>query len=384
MTTLLLVLAAGASCTVGDRSACGARQFCAASLDARTRTCPERGSCAPLPPAADLVLSLPVPAGARVFCSKGSLTEPGDTHSTCSETRRFALDLASSAFEPPLLVLASADGVAHGWGGCPTTDLNHQPPDSTCNLGLGNVVRVQHRPDLFTQYAHLSAILVGEGQLVRRGDPIGIEGNTGTAGPKHLHFSLHQGDAAGLQLPAPSLPMRLRLRGARVVDSLALRCRQAAPDGGPAPETAYVSENRPGRAPARIGFAPLPRLALEYAVGQIFAAATRAEGITRLRAAPDEPLARYWLAVALDLDGNRGGARVIFSALAGGQTGPDWLRRWSRLRLAEIDAFAGRTAQAGALLEQATRAGPADDVDFHRYADYVRRLVALQAREVGR
>ena len=382
VTPLFWLMAAATSCSVGDRSVCKPGHYCAAELDARTRICPERGTCAPIPPVPDLVLSLPVPAGQRIFCSKGSLTEGGDTHSTCSETRRFALDLASSAFEAPSLVLASADGVAHGWGDCPTTDLNHQPPDSTCNVGLGNLVRIQHAGDLFTQYAHLSAILVGDGQAVRRGDPIGVEGNTGAAGPKHLHFSLHRGDAARLEHPSPSLPMRLRLRGARVVESLAIRCRRAGPDGGPARETAYFSDNLVGRAPAQIGFAPLPRLALEYAVGQIFVEATRKEGITRLRAAPNEPVARYWLAVALDLDGNRSGARTIFSALAASQTGPTWIRAWSHLRMAEIDALAGRGAQAGLLLERARQfSAMTGDVDFLRYADYVRRLVVLQTRE---
>jgi hypothetical protein len=329
------------------------------------------------------VLALPAPAGTRVFCSKGSLNEGGDTHSTCSESRRFALDLASSAFEAPFLVLASADGVAQGWGDCPSTDLNHQPPDSTCNLGLGNVVRVQHG-ELFTQYAHLSAILVTAGQAVKRGDPIGVEGNTGAAGPKHLHFSLHRGDAARLDHPWPSLPMRLRMRGASAASSLALRCRREGPDGGPAPETGYVSDTRLGRAPARIGFAPLSRLALEYAVGQIFVPATRAQGIAWLRGSPDEPVARYWLAVALDLDGNRGGARAIFSYLADGRTGPEWIRRWARLRMAEIDALAGRVPQARSLLDRAMQGGAAEDVDFQRYADYVRRLVALQGREAPR
>lgn len=146
-----------------------------------------------------------------------------------------------------------------------------------------------------------------------------------------------------------------------------------------------MSDNRVGRTQARIGFALLPRLALEYAVGQIFDATTRRQAITRLRAAPDEPVARYWLGVALDLDGNRGGARAIFSALAVSPTGPEWIRRWSHLRMAESDAPAGRAAQASALLERATRSRAVDDdIDFRRYADYVRRLVALQAREGGR
>lgn len=37
-------------------------------------------------------------------------------------------------------------------------------------------------------HAHLSGILVAEGQYVNKGDKIGIMGNTGNSTGKHLHF----------------------------------------------------------------------------------------------------------------------------------------------------------------------------------------------------
>ena len=372
---LLWLALEGATCLVGDRLACPRRQFCAAVFDGATAQCPTLGTCTPLPDAPALTLSLPVPAGDRVFCIHGILASGNDTHSTCSEDRRFALDLASTAYEAPHLVLASADGTAYPWGDCPTTDLNHAPPDGACNLGLGNVVRVQHAGGLFTQYAHLSAIMVLAGQSVKRGQPLGIEGNTGAAGPKHLHFSLHRGDAAQL-LPAPSLPIRrLRLQGGRFVDQLALRCGQYDADGTPAASTAYLSDNRRIRSASLIGLMPAPRLALEYAVGKIFDPATRALAIRVLRESPTEPLARYWLAVALELDGNRDGARVLFRALAADQVGPSWIRRWSWLRLADIAANQNNVAEARAALTQATTGAAPSDVDFLRFADWVRREV---------
>jgi Peptidase family M23/Tetratricopeptide repeat len=381
--TLLWLALAPGSCTVGERSTCPREQFCAATFAAGTAVCPTSGVCEALPAAADLLLSLPVPAGGRVYCIHGVLEAGTDTHSTCSEDRRFALDLASSAFEAPHLVLASADGLAYAWGDCPSTDLNHAPPDATCNVGLGNVVRIQHSGGLFTQYAHLSAILVSRGQAVKRGQPVGVEGNSGAAGPKHLHWSLHRGDGSRLE-PAPSLPMRrVRLRGGQVMDTLAFRCDQYTREEVPSPATAYVSDNRVVRAPPRIGLLPAPRLALEYAVGKIFDPSTRAAGMAGLRAS-GEPLARYWLAVALELDGNSDAARSLFTALVKTPAGPEWVRRWSLLRLADIAARQNRPAEARQALERARRNAPIHDIDFLRFVEWVRREVEWLERGSAR
>ena len=43
-----------------------------------------------------------------------------------------------------------------------------------------------------TLYAHLSKVLVKEGAEVAAGEPIGIEGASGRAGNRHLHFSVHR------------------------------------------------------------------------------------------------------------------------------------------------------------------------------------------------
>ena len=374
--SLLLFANLWATCVVGGpRRDCPAGQYCAAEFDLADAGCPATGSCRALPAGGEMELSLPVPAGTRVFCTQGVLAPDGYTHAACSGDRRFAIDLASSAYEAPNLVLASADGVAYGWGDCRSTDLNHDPPDATCNLGLGNVVRVQHHGGLFTEYAHLSAILVIPGQIVKRGEPIGIEGNSGAAGSKHIHFSLQAGDASKLE-PAPSIPMRrLRLRGGGVLDSLAMHCGEMTADERPSPATAYISENVAIPRPPRIGFMSPARLLLESAAGKIFDPATRAPAIAILRRYPKEPLARYWLAVALELGGDRNGARSLFRALAQSPLGPEWIRRWSWLRIADIAVAQTNPVEGRSALGHALEGAVWYDADFQRFADYVRREV---------
>jgi murein DD-endopeptidase MepM/ murein hydrolase activator NlpD len=58
----------------------------------------------------------------------------------------------------------------------------------------GNLVVIQHADDLYTLYAHLSKILVKQGEKVLAGDPIGEVGETGVAIGPHLHFEVRRGD----------------------------------------------------------------------------------------------------------------------------------------------------------------------------------------------
>jgi predicted esterase len=217
--SISFALALGCSLPAQD---CPPDQMCVAEWDAARRLCPSEGRCVPRPAPTRRELWLPFPAGDRVICGKGALAHD-TSHNACVASTRFAFDLISSAYDPPHLVVAAEDGTARVRGGCPSTDLNDQPAgEDRCNDGWGNFVRVQHDPGLYTQYAHLSAILVRDGDAVRRGQPIGIEGNSGAAGAKHLHFSAHAGDAS---VGGPSVPIaQLRLAGGQVVSSDQLTC----------------------------------------------------------------------------------------------------------------------------------------------------------------
>jgi len=57
--------------------------------------------------------------------------------------------------------------------------------------GWGNAVVVAHPNGLFTLYGHMSRVIVKEGQKVRKGQMIGIEGSTGFSTGRHLHFSVY-------------------------------------------------------------------------------------------------------------------------------------------------------------------------------------------------
>lgn len=60
------------------------------------------------------------------------------------------------------------------------------------NGGYGNWIRLQHAGHMTTVYGHLSAFAYGieKGTTVRRGDIIGLVGNTGRSTGAHLHFEL--------------------------------------------------------------------------------------------------------------------------------------------------------------------------------------------------
>lgn len=52
----------------------------------------------------------------------------------------------------------------------------------------GWTVIIDHGLDIFTVYGHLSKTLVKSGELVNRGDLIGLSGNTGRTSGPHLHW----------------------------------------------------------------------------------------------------------------------------------------------------------------------------------------------------
>lgn len=76
--------------------------------------------------------------------------------------------------------------------------------DDAGGFGKLIVIRHPHMPDpdapsyetvLHSSYAHLSAQFVSEGQVVRKGDEIGLSGQTGFATGPHLHFQIDRDTA---------------------------------------------------------------------------------------------------------------------------------------------------------------------------------------------
>lgn len=61
----------------------------------------------------------------------------------------------------------------------------------TANSGYGRHIVIDHGFGYKSLYAHMSAFKVKPGQKVKRGDVIGLVGNTGTSTAPHLHYEVH-------------------------------------------------------------------------------------------------------------------------------------------------------------------------------------------------
>jgi murein DD-endopeptidase MepM/ murein hydrolase activator NlpD len=58
--------------------------------------------------------------------------------------------------------------------------------------GFGNYIVIDHGYGLQSTYGHLSQIKVSKGMKIKRGDLIGLSGNTGTSSGPHLHYQIDQ------------------------------------------------------------------------------------------------------------------------------------------------------------------------------------------------
>lgn len=81
------------------------------------------------------------------------------------------------------------------------------------------MVLFDENSDLIAFYAHLRAVNLESGDRVLLGNVIGEEGKTGSAGHRHLHFSVHRNiwkltpdliKEYGIWLP-PSIPWRTHI-----------------------------------------------------------------------------------------------------------------------------------------------------------------------------
>jgi len=57
--------------------------------------------------------------------------------------------------------------------------------------GLGNAVIIDHGNGFKTTYGHMKSVKVKKGQVVEKGDSIGVMGSTGRSTGTHLHFEVH-------------------------------------------------------------------------------------------------------------------------------------------------------------------------------------------------
>lgn len=97
--------------------------------------------------------------------------------------RHSGVDLAAPTGTP---VYATADGAV-------------SRADRSRSYGL--VIYLDHGAELQTRYAHLSKLLVADGQTVRKGDIIGYVGSTGRSTGPHLHYEVRVDGVAVNPIP---------------------------------------------------------------------------------------------------------------------------------------------------------------------------------------
>lgn len=109
------------------------------------------------------------PIQSEIICGFGQKNHP--IHKT--QMLHHGIDFKAAMGTP---VQAAGDGIVREAG--------------TKKDGLGNVVIIQHRAGYTSVYAHLSKTNVYPGKSVKRGDIIGLSGNTGLSKGPHLHFEV--------------------------------------------------------------------------------------------------------------------------------------------------------------------------------------------------
>lgn len=126
------------------------------------------------------VSSPPISSGAFTKPAAGYLSSGFGSRSLGNHK---GVDIAASGYVP---IVAAADGVVIR---------------SYYSSSYGNAIFISHSINgqiYTTVYAHMSSRIASEGQVVSKGQQIGVMGNTGRSYGQHLHFELHKGPwAAG-------------------------------------------------------------------------------------------------------------------------------------------------------------------------------------------
>lgn len=160
--------------------ACLALLPCAAAQGGDARQALREAQLALLPAALADLPSVDLASQRFVYPLRGTLSSGFGWRNVSVNGNRYhaGVDWAASAGTP---VRAARDGavVRAGWWGT-----------------YGYAVALDHGDGSETRYAHLSAVHVRAGDVVRQGDVVGLVGSTGASTGPHLHFELRFGAQA--------------------------------------------------------------------------------------------------------------------------------------------------------------------------------------------
>ena len=87
-------------------------------------------------------------------------------------------------------IYAMADGKVYQYYNSCKHNYGKSPRKTCCGNGYGRYVMIDHGGGYVTLYAHMTDVLVSEGQVVTRGEQIGTVGSTGHSTGPHLHFEI--------------------------------------------------------------------------------------------------------------------------------------------------------------------------------------------------
>ena len=134
-------------------------------------------SCGPFPDWCASAYVLPYPAGSSYYVSQANCSSGGHRG-----PYQYAYDFVMPVGTP---VTAARAGVV--------AEIRMKFRDGQSGEGESNWVKIRHADDTIAAYSHLTehGALVGIGDRVEAGQPIGLSGNSGnTGGLPHLHFHL--------------------------------------------------------------------------------------------------------------------------------------------------------------------------------------------------
>ena len=169
-----------------------AKNNCPSDYACSVLTTEHPSRCIKVPPAKDFLIRFPFSPDHPIKCQQGNRVWGRSHH---HDNILFAVDLHSLPNASAGKIFAAADGVAHIFDDCPFRKSSHEARnDNPCpnGTGYGNHVRILHQNGYMTLYAHLSKVLVKHKAKVKAGDLIGVEGASGRAGVRHLHFGVHK------------------------------------------------------------------------------------------------------------------------------------------------------------------------------------------------
>lgn len=109
------------------------------------------------------------PVAGAMISGFGNRTHPVSGHTKFHEGLDFSCLIGTPVYASGNGVVLKAEYNANGYGKC---------------------INIDHQNGYTTKFAHLSKMVVKEGQRVKRGDLIGYSGNTGMSTGPHLHYEV--------------------------------------------------------------------------------------------------------------------------------------------------------------------------------------------------